>query len=137
LEWFNNKDLFINKVKDGLEVKDYINDLYASLFVCNWFYSLHRLGRTNDCCRISPEMIALAEKDCQKFLDNIDHEWIENNISQAGHGFWLSRKRHGISYWDRPEIYGEEIATKLQNVAEMFSESIYVEVSNNGMLEFY
>lgn len=33
--------------------------------------------------------------------------------TQAGHDFWLTRNGHGAGFWDRPKIYGEELADQL------------------------
>lgn len=64
-------------------------------------------------------------EDCESFLnlclengfgiDSVDPE-------QMGHDFWLTRNHHGVGFWDRPEIYGEEFANKLTNLAHSFGE---------------
>jgi hypothetical protein len=34
-------------------------------------------------------------------------------IAYAGHDLWLTRNRHGAGFWDRPEMYGEEMAKEM------------------------
>lgn len=42
--------------------------------------------------------------------------------SQAGHDFWLTRNGHGVGFWDRPEIYGEELADQLTRASKACGE---------------
>jgi hypothetical protein len=82
----------------------------------------------------------LAEKDCKAFLD-ANHELIgADQFEQAGHDFWFTRKGHGVGFWDRPEIYGEEKAKLLTEASKKFSECIHVDVkgrNENRRLYFY
>ncbi len=36
---------------------------------------------------------------------------------QIGHDFWLTRNGHGVGFWDRPQIYGEELAEILSDIS--------------------
>ena len=60
----------------------------------------------------SPEINQQIEKDCRDFWSDFE-EMIGDNITQAGHDFWLTRNGHGAGFWDRPEIYGKDIAESL------------------------
>lgn len=69
------------------------------------------------------ESVREVEKDLEKFikeagrlLDKVDDK------SQIGHDFWLTRNHHGAGFWDRPEVYGEEEAKKLTEIATKFPE---------------
>lgn len=80
-----------------------------------------------------------AEKDCKAFLDR-NWEFIGDNMEQAGHDFWLTRKGHGAGFWDRPEIYGAENAKRLTEESKKFSEGICIEAKGHGKkrhLAFY
>ena len=39
------------------------------------------------------------EVDCLKFMIE-NHELIKNDLTQAGHDFWLTRNHHGAGFWD-------------------------------------
>lgn len=77
------------------------------------------------------EESALA--DCMRFV-GINWDLIkENDPSQVGYDFWLTRNRHGAGFWDRPEIYGgDENAEKLTESAHSFGERYIFE--HNGEL---
>ena len=49
---------------------------------------------------IDPEMIATAVADCERFQR--DHAALleGQDLSRAGHDFWLTRNGHGAGFWD-------------------------------------
>lgn len=46
-------------------------------------------------------------------LDTVEIDW-----AQAGHDLWLTRNGHGAGFWDRPEIYGEDLCHVLSALAK-------------------
>ena len=64
--------------------------------------------------------------DCLAFYSRIECYLSNDNISQAGHDFWLTRNGHGTGFWDRPEIYGEYKAEMFTKIAESFGEAYAV-----------
>lgn len=51
-------------------------------------------------CDIAPETLAKIIADCQKFQAE-NAQWLtEDNLTQAGHDFWLTRQGHGSGFWD-------------------------------------
>jgi hypothetical protein len=48
---------------------------------------------------IHPETVDQMVKDCQDFQAAAG-ELIDDNLSQAGHDFWLTRNGHGAGFWD-------------------------------------
>lgn len=83
----------------------------------------------------SKEAVNQAKNDIENFMIQAE-QYINDdvNTSQVGHDFWLTRNGHGAGFWDRPEVYGENNAEKLTNIANSFGEKyIYVK---NGVLYF-
>ena len=68
-----------------------------------------------------------AAIDCRLFLDKILEihgakcllTLLRPEYSTA-HDFWLTRNGHGVGFWDRPEMYGEEMAKSLTGLAQTF-----------------
>ena len=48
------------------------------------------------------------------------------DFSQVGHDFWLTREGHGVGFWDRPEVYGDDEAEELTALCKRFGE-VYLE----------
>lgn len=65
---------------------------------------------------------AKMRNDAAAFLSE-HREDIGDNLSQAGHDFWLTRNGHGAGFWDRPEVYGQEQCDRLTDAAHACSES--------------
>lgn len=42
--------------------------------------------------------------------------------AQIGHDLWFTRNGHGVGFWDRPEVYGEENARILTLMARAMGE---------------
>jgi hypothetical protein len=59
--------------------------------------------------------------DCLAFYSRIELYLSPDNISQAGHDFWLTRNRHGVGFWDRGDLYGK-FAQKFTDLAHSFGE---------------
>ena len=71
---------------------------------------------------LTPEYKLRAELDCRRFF-NVYRELIGDNIEQAGHDFWFTRNGHGAGFWDRPELYGEQIAAELTLASKLMGET--------------
>jgi hypothetical protein len=77
------------------------------------------------------EEYALA--DCMRFCGMAWQYISENDASQVGHDFWLTRNHHGAGFWDRSELYGgDDNAEKLTEIAQKFREVSVFE--HNGKL---
>lgn len=71
------------------------------------------------------------EEDCRAFF-TANRGDIGDNVEQAGHDFWLTRNRHGVGFWDRPEVYGTEASERLTKASEAFGEcDLYI--SDRGL----
>ena len=60
--------------------------------------------------------------DCLAFYSRIELYLSPENISQAGHDFWLTRNRHGAGFWDRGDLYGQ-FSQKFTDLAHTFGEA--------------
>jgi len=68
---------------------------------------------------LSGELMAQMIDDCAAFLAKAGVP-TEGEVQQVAHDFWLTRNGHGVGFWARPEIYGEERAQELTAIAESF-----------------
>jgi hypothetical protein len=48
---------------------------------------------------LAPETLATMVKDCANFQRQ-HYALISDDITQAGHDFWLTRNGHGAGFWD-------------------------------------
>ena len=48
---------------------------------------------------LATETVKTIDEDCAKFLEE-NYELVKDDISRAGHDFWLTRKKHGAGFWD-------------------------------------
>ena len=59
-----------------------------------------------------------AYVSCRNFYDACRELDIDmSNTAQMGHDLWLTRNRHGVGFWDRPEVYGETNAKILTAIS--------------------
>lgn len=61
-----------------------------------------------------------ALNDCSAFMQAYRDLLVAHNIdpTQAGHDLWLTRNGHGVGFFDRPEVYGEQLAAELTRAAK-------------------
>ncbi len=78
---------------------------------------------------IDPEALKVMQDDCRKFMEeNLESIEADPNqdFSDAGHDFWLTRNEHGAGFWDSD--WSEPGADKLDKASEAFGEChLYVE----------
>lgn len=67
---------------------------------------------------LSGELMDQMVEDCANFIAKADLP--DERFPQAGLDFWLTRNGHGVGFWARPEVYGEEKAQELTALAESF-----------------
>lgn len=77
-------------------------------------------------CDLSESARVSMLKDCVKFLDDDEIvACVEDQHSQAGHDFWLTRNGHGAGFWDGD--WPEPCASRLDSCAKAFGEcDLYV-----------
>lgn len=80
----------------------------------------------------SNEAIAEIEADCKNFLDQA-FDLVKDNLSQAGHDFWLTRNHHGAGFWDGD--WPEEAGKTLTALAHSFGEKYYFLLGKPGLIE--
>lgn len=67
---------------------------------------------------LSGDLMDQMIEDCAAFIAKADLS--DERFTQAGHDFWLTRNGHGVGFWARPDVYGEENAQELTALAESF-----------------
>jgi len=81
---------------------------------------------------ITKESMASIKADCARFVGDaatLLEEAIDRGYSleQAGRDFWFTRQNHGVGFWDREELNGDETKTdlgeKLTETAHKFGEA--------------
>ena len=71
--------------------------------------------------QLTPLFKAQAYLQCRDFLwaiADIPGVFDVAGMPQFGHDLWLTRNGHGTGFWDRPELYGEELAVWLTRIAK-------------------
>lgn len=68
---------------------------------------------------------AKAYIDCRNFHWAVTEELIPNGLvdvpldwKQIGRDLWLTRNGHGVGFWDREEIYGDDLSRILTAMAK-------------------
>lgn len=69
---------------------------------------------------IVPESLLRIMADCAAFQDA---NWpdIAEDMSRAGHDFWLTRNGHGCGFWDRSD-WSADVGDRLTVASEAFGE---------------
>jgi hypothetical protein len=79
---------------------------------------------------ISPASLQSMREDCDDFMNGVK-DLIEDDVSRAGHDFWLTRNGHGAGFWDGdwPEEAGKILTKRSKEYG-----SSYLYVGDNGKL---
>ena len=87
-----------------------------------------------ECQEFTEDGKKMAALHCAKFLDKCHQNGIKRAtvLSFAGeelpmlaaHDFFLTRNGHGAGFWDKENIYGEELAAKLTQIAKELGEAV-------------
>ncbi len=58
--------------------------------------------------------------ECRNFFWGMEELLLDDKYdpAQVGHDIWLTRNGHGVGFWDRPKIYGEQEAKILTAMAK-------------------
>ncbi|MCX8017242.1 MAG: hypothetical protein N2690_05005 [Rhodocyclaceae bacterium] len=77
---------------------------------------------TAEAAEIDAGFVQQAREECARFLlllraTGFDLQDVQPH--QVGIDLWLTRNGHGSGFWDRPEIYGQERAQALTEVAKL------------------
>jgi hypothetical protein len=81
---------------------------------------------------IAEESMKKIREDCVKFQEK-HADLISEDLSRAGHDFWLTRARHGAGYWDGD--WPEEAGKTLTEAAHTYGE-VNIVVGDDGKLHF-
>ena len=79
---------------------------------------------------LSPEFLAEAKEDCDKFQKENAQD-IKINLSRAGHDFWLTRNGEGAGFWDGD--WPKEAGDRLTEAAHKFG-PCHLYTGDDGMV---
>lgn len=122
----NNFDRTYKRLMEEVEGCD-INE-FVKYYIEAAFFTEYEELPEKDQTDISEESLKKIKEDCEKFLSKVKEAVITlSNCEYAGHDFWFTRNGHGVGFWDRPEIYGEEESEKLTEISKEFGEcNVYI-----------
>ena len=124
----------VNRDSSFHELDDFTHGYIEAMFFTNGDTGDDDDSLLNDLgvASITVESMASIKADCAKFVSEaatlleqaIDRGY---TLEQAGRDFWFTRQRHGIGFWDREELDGDETKTdlgeKLTELANKFGEA--------------
>lgn len=77
-----------------------------------------------------------AKQDCKQFINAVVERFGEVKANElltiegndltylAAHDFYLTRNGHGVGFWDKPEIYGEDESEVLTEISQKLGSSM-------------
>ena len=72
----------------------------------------------------SPEALERASADCEAFLQAAEKSGLSllsaDYAEQAAYDFYFISREHGTGFWDKPEVYGKQVAEILNKIAKNF-----------------
>ena len=104
-----------------------MNQDFLDAYMLGLLWSSHDVNEEGeefffDECEADASVAERAGKDCDKFLRAAGPLIQDPLMRQAGHDFALTRNGHGTGFWDRPEVYGQDAADRLTNLAHKAGE---------------
>jgi len=66
---------------------------------------------------LAPETLERIASDCAAFMAKFPNGFGHADDAQAGRDFWFNRCGHGVGFWDRPALYGVNLARLLDEAA--------------------
>jgi len=83
----------------------------------------------------SADAISSARKSCAVFLMRYSNKCAAFSMDQLGHDLFYTRNGHGVGFWSRPEIYGDDLAETYTEYSEKIGEKdLYI--GDDGKLYF-
>lgn len=83
----------------------FLDDMTAAYIEAAYFTD----GEENEDQEFTTTFKADAYKACLNFeaaADKLNINLRQYSAEQLGHDLWFTRNRHGVGFWDRPEVYG-------------------------------
>lgn len=102
-----------------------MTELFFKAYMHALLWSSHDTDRDGDevnfdelgMAYVTPPVLEEARRSCEAFWKLAEPLIPAGKIEQAGHDFALTRNRHGVGFWDRPEVYGQTQADRLTELA--------------------
>lgn len=124
----------VNRYQSWFDLDEFTHGYVEAMFFTNGDTGDDDESLLNDLgvSAITVESMASIKTDCAKFVSEaatyleaaIDRGY---TLEQAGRDFWFTRQRHGVGFWDREELDGDEtkidLGEKLTELAHKFGEA--------------
>jgi hypothetical protein len=90
------------------------------------------IDQPESCAELDDDFLRESLIDCLAFYSRIACYLSDDEITQAGHDFWLSRNGHGTGFFDR----GYPMADKFQTYAEAYGQvhAVFDDYEDNSHL---
>jgi hypothetical protein len=88
------------------------------------------LDKKKDMTHIDEMAMKQMIDDCRKFQED-NWDLISDDVSKAGHDFWLTRNGHGAGFWDGD--WPKEIGEELTRISKSFG-TCDLFVSDDGLI---
>lgn len=95
-----------------------------------WSNTMDKKYSMND---LAPETMEQMKEDCQSFQEKYG-SLIQNDLSQAGHDFWLTRNGHGAGFWDGD--WEKDLGEILTKASKTYGECNLF-VCDDGLIDCY
>jgi hypothetical protein len=79
---------------------------------------------------LAPETLERMKADCASFQEQY-WESISDNLTRAGHDFWLTRNHHGAGFWDGD--WPDEVEEELTEACHLWGE-VDLSVGDDGRI---
>lgn len=87
----------------------HLERVVAAYTTAIYFTDTGDLEQPSTDAELSPYDKAKCYLDCRAFVWAVEdvEGFYDLDAEQVGHDIWLTRNGHGVGFWDRPEVYGE------------------------------
>jgi hypothetical protein len=94
-------------------------EFYESYLECINFTETGDTNEPESGAELDPDFLRESLIDCLSFYGRIWCYLSDDEISQAGHDFWLSRNGHGAGFFDRSHPMGDRLQTRAESYGEV------------------
>jgi hypothetical protein len=111
-------------------------EFYNAYLECINFTETGDIGQPESGADLDPDFLRDSLIDCLSFYGSVFCYLSNDEISQAGHDFWLSRNGHGAGFFDRDYAMSNAIADKFQAYAEAYGQvdAVFEDYEDNSHL---
>jgi len=82
--------------------------------------------------KLSPDLLKKATEDSVKFLEYA-HDMVKHHYKMAGADLWFTRCGHGVGFWSREEVWGNDADT-LKEIVQLHFSEMYLYIGDDDLL---